>query len=147
VPDTQAHILVIEDAAPDVYLIREALKRAGLDFQLTVLDDGEKAMSFIDELERGSTRCPQLVLLDLNLPKRSGDLILDRIRHSDCCRGVPVIIVTSSDSPKDKAETARLGATEYFRKPSKLTEFMELGSVVRRHLGAAADQAGAHQRD
>ena len=142
-PDYKAHILVIEDAAPDVYLIREALKRAGLDCQLTILDDGEKAMSFIDDLDRGATDCPAIVLLDLNLPKRSGDLILDRIRHSDSCRSVPVIIVTSSDSPKDKAETARLGATGYFRKPSKLAEFMELGSVVRRQLEAAgAKQPG-----
>lgn len=141
----KAQILVIEDAAPDVYLIREALKRAGLDFQLTVLDDGEKAMGFIDDLERGAVEHPAVVLLDLNLPKRSGDLILDRIRHTECCRGVPVIIVTSSDSPKDKAETARLGATEYFRKPSKLSEFMELGSVVSRHLGASGSQAGNGQ--
>ncbi|MGH9558330.1 MAG: response regulator [Bryobacteraceae bacterium] len=139
-----AHVLVVEDAAPDVYLIREALKRAQLDVQLTVFDDGEKAVTFIDELDRGAGVCPNIVLLDLNLPKRSGEMILDRIRHSGRCGQIPVVIVTSSDSPKDKAETARLGATEYFHKPSHLSEFMELGKVVRRHLDSE-HEIGADQ--
>jgi len=130
--DTHAQILLIEDAEPDVFLVREALRRAGLDFDLKVLDDGEKAVEFIDHLDEDcGTSCPQVVLLDLNLPKRTGDQILEHMRHSERCNHVPVIIVTSSDSPKDRAQTARLGATVYFRKPSRLDEFMKLGPLVR----------------
>lgn len=126
------NILLIEDAEPDVFLVREALKNAGLDFELNVLDDGEKAIEYIDRLDRNhSAACPQLVLLDLNLPKRTGDQILEHMRHSDRCKHVPVVVVTSSDSPRDKAEASRLGATRYFRKPSRLDEFMELGPMVR----------------
>lgn len=129
---TPNNILLIEDAEPDVFLVREALRQAGLSFRLKVLDDGEKAVEFIDHLDGDSNeQCPEVVLLDLNLPKRSGDQILEHMRHSQRCRSVPVIIVTSSDSPKDRAETSRLGATMYFRKPSRLDEFMKLGPLVR----------------
>jgi CheY-like chemotaxis protein len=133
---SRLNILLVEDAEPDVFLVREALKNAGLDFDLKVLDDGEKAVDFIDTLDRhGEKECPELVLLDLNLPKRTGDQILEHMRHSDRCKDVPVVIVTSSDSPRDKAEASRLGATQYFRKPSRLDEFMRLGPLVRKLVG------------
>ncbi len=125
-------IVLVEDAEPDVFLVREALRQAGLNFQLNVLDDGEKAVDFIDTLDADqSVMCPNLILLDLNLPKRSGDQILERMRRSARCGGIPVVVVTSSDSSKDRAETSRLGATHYFRKPSRLDEFMQLGPLVR----------------
>ncbi len=137
------NILLIEDAEADVFLVREALKNVGLDFELNVLDDGEKAIQFIDELDRQpAASCPQLVLLDLNLPKRSGDQILAHMRHSERCKDIPVVVVTSSDSPRDKAEMSRLGATRYFRKPSRLDEFMRLGPLVRDLVGNAAEATG-----
>jgi chemotaxis family two-component system response regulator Rcp1 len=139
--ETQNQILLIEDAEPDVFLVREALRQAGLTFHLKVLDDGEKAVDFIDQLDLDATaECPEIVLLDLNLPKRSGDQILEHMRHSQRCRQIPVIIVTSSDSPKDRAQTSRLGATLYFRKPSRLDEFMKLGTLVRGILDGSASQ-------
>jgi chemotaxis family two-component system response regulator Rcp1 len=100
------NILLIEDADPDVFLIREVLKRAGLDFQLRLLDDCEKAIDFIEELDRNPGKCP-------------GGQILEHIRQSDRCKAVPVVIITSSDSPRDKAEAFRLGATHYSLKPSR----------------------------
>ena len=130
--ETQCQILLVEDTEPDVFLVREALRQAGLKFQLRVFDDGEKAVDFIDTLDRDKREvCPNLVLLDLNLPKKTGEQVLERMRRSPRCGTLPVIIVTSSDSPKDKAHTARLGATQYFRKPSRLDEFMKLGPLVR----------------
>ena len=128
-------ILLVEDAEPDVFLVQEALQLGGLNFNLRVLDDGEKAVDFIDELDRDETTpCPQLLLLDLNLPKRTGAEVLERARKSTRCGRVPVIILTSSDSPMDKEQAARFGATHYFRKPSRLAEFMRLGDVVRELL-------------
>lgn len=132
----RVNILLIEDAEPDVFLVREALKNAGLNFELNVVDDGEKAIEFIDRLDANrADSCPELVLLDLNLPKRTGDQILEHMRHSDRCKDIPVVVVTSSDSPRDKAAASRLGATRYFRKPSRLDEFMRLGSMVRELVG------------
>jgi DNA-binding response OmpR family regulator len=128
-------ILVVEDAEADVFLVREALQQAGLEFELLVLSDGEKAVNFIDNVDLGgSTNGPHLVLLDLNLPKKSGGQVLERVRRSRVCGQVPVVILTSSESPKDKMQAAKLRATEYFRKPSKLDEFMKLGPLVQRIL-------------
>ena len=77
---------------------------------------------------------PRLVILDLNLPKVSGGQVLERVRQSSRCASVPVLVLTSSDSPKDKAEVARFGATKYFRKSSRLDEFMNLGVEIRNLL-------------
>lgn len=130
--DSRFEIVLVEDAEPDVFLVREALELSGLEFSLRVFDDGEKAAEFIEEVERdGEATYPHLLLLDLNLPKRTGAEVLERVRKSPRCARVPVIILTSSDSPKDRELMTRLGATHYFRKPSRLAEFMKLGDVVR----------------
>jgi CheY-like chemotaxis protein len=135
-------IVLVEDAEPDVFLVREALESGGVDFSLRVLDDGEKAVEFIDEIDAGETAaCPHLLLLDLNLPKKSGAQVLEHMRRSRRWRDVPVVILTSSDSPRDKEQAARLGATRYFRKPSRLAEFMRLGDIVRELLGSARPSA------
>jgi CheY-like chemotaxis protein len=134
--ESRFQILVVEDAEPDVLLVQEALERAGLTFELQVLDDGEKAIEFIEQLERDQTSAPpHLVLLDLNLPRMNGGRVLDRLRQSTTCGQIPVVILTSSDSPSDKAQVGQLRATQYFRKPSRLNEFMRLGEVVRDLLG------------
>lgn len=133
--EQQVRILVVEDSEPDVLLVREALERAGLEVDLQVLDDGEKAIEFIEGLERNETSPrPDLVLLDLNLPRMSGSQVLKRLRRSVACGEIPVAILTSSDSPRDRAEAIQLRATRYFRKPSRLAEFLALGQVVRELL-------------
>jgi DNA-binding response OmpR family regulator len=128
-----ARILLIEDSEPDVFLVREALEQCELSVGLEVLEDGERAVVLIDRIDHEGIRAPDLILLDLNLPKRSGAQVLERIRRSPVCVQTPVVIFTSSDSPKDKAQTAELGAT-FFRKPSRLNEFMMLGPLVERLL-------------
>lgn len=135
-------IVLVEDAEPDVFLVREALEHAGLRFELQVLDDGEKAVDFIDRVDRAEAAHPDLLLLDLNLPKRSGVQVLERVRQSPICARIPVVVLTSSDSPKDKAQAAQLRATEYFRKPSQLAEFMRLGELVRGLLELTRKPAG-----
>jgi chemotaxis family two-component system response regulator Rcp1 len=128
-------IVLVEDTGSDVFLIREALKQAGLAFELHVLDDGEKALECIAKIESDETvPLPRLIILDLNLPRVSGRQVLERVRQGPRCGPVPVFVLTSSDSPKDKAEIAQLGADRYFLKSSRLDEFMSLGPVVRELL-------------
>src|SRR6476660_3383479 len=99
------HIVLVEDAEPDVLLVREALEQSGLDFELQVFDDGEQGVDFIDTMDRDANLGrPHLFLLDLNLPKKTGGQILERVRQSPTCGNVPVVILTSSDSQKDKAQ-------------------------------------------
>jgi len=126
------HIILVEDAEPDVLLVREALEQSGLEFELMVFDDGEQGVAFVDTMDRDLTLDrPHLFLLDLNLPKKTGGQILERVRQSPRCGKIPVVILTSSDSQRDKAQAADLNATGYFRKPSRLDEFMKLGPYVR----------------
>jgi CheY-like chemotaxis protein len=137
--------LLAEDNPGDVFLVRRALDRHGLhDVELVVVEDGQAALRYIERVDTDdSLFSPSLALLDLNLPRATGSRILMRIRQSRRCNEIPIIIVTSSDSPLDRAAVAQLGATGYFQKPGDLAGFMQLGQVVRDAL-AGQVQDGAH---
>jgi DNA-binding response OmpR family regulator len=77
---------------------------------------------------------PGLLLIDLNIPRKDGTHVLSRLRRSPRCGEIPVIMISSSDSPVDRGRALELGVKEYFRKPSSLVEFMSLGKTVRRVL-------------
>lgn len=124
------HIVVVEDNEADVFLLRIALEETGLRCELQVCSDGPEVLRLIDEADAGAHPLPDLLLLDLNLPRCSGEKILQRLRQSQKCGSVPVIVITSSDSPQDRARVATLGAT-YFRKPADLDEFMKIADVVK----------------
>ncbi len=129
-------ILLAEDNPGDVFLVRRALKKHNLEVKLVVVEDGKAALQYIDKMDQadGSHSCPDLVLLDLNLPRAPGSRVLTRIRQSPHCSATPIIIVTSSDSPFDKEKAVQLGATDYFQKPGDLAGFMQLGLIVRNAL-------------
>jgi CheY-like chemotaxis protein len=130
-------VLLVEDSPADIYIVRESLKTHMKEVDLQVLNDGEKAFALIEAAEADdSAPAPVLLILDLNLPKRSGQEVLKRVRQSSKLGRIPVVIFTSSDSPVDRAETTKLGATAYFRKPADLEEFMCIGKVVRSVLTA-----------
>jgi DNA-binding response OmpR family regulator len=125
-------ILLAEDNSGDIFLVRRALDKNRIEYDLITVGDGEAAMKFLDKADasRQPQDCPDLILLDLNLPRRSGSQILHRLKQSSACSHVPVIILTSSDSPSDRAAAKRLGAADYFCKPTDLASFMALGKVV-----------------
>lgn len=129
--DRSLTIILVEDNPGDVLLIREALTMAGLSYDLIVQPDGEQALAYIGRIESGELSCPDIVLIDLNIPRKSGDMVLARLRQGSVCAQVPVVIVTSSASPKDRAIVAGDRASVYFRKPSDYDEYMELGGLVR----------------
>jgi two-component system, chemotaxis family, response regulator Rcp1 len=121
----------VEDNPADVGLIREALQNHGMLGEVTVFRDGEQAMDFISHLnDDEGRRVPGLVLLDLNLPKVRGEDILVTIRKSERFRGVPVIVLTSSDAESDRRHVLALGATAYIPKPSELEAFLAIGGRV-----------------
>lgn len=133
------HILVVEDSKADVFLIREAIEATQLDAELQIVPDGEKAIRFFKQADLDpSIPCPALILLDLNLPRQGGGEVLRQIRGSRRCANVLVLVVTSSDSNRDREEMSNLGVNGYFRKPSEHVEFMKLGQVVREILGRSA---------
>src|SRR5271155_4350442 len=96
-------IWIAEDNPADVYLIEEALRRHEFSYCLTTADNGEDMLKMIAQLDRApSESCPHIFLIDLNLPRRSGDEILAQLRQSRRCSQVPAIVITSSDSPQDR---------------------------------------------
>jgi CheY-like chemotaxis protein len=130
---------MVEDNTGDVALMRQTLKQHGVNLELVVMSDGEKAIQFIDGLDAGTMTCPALVILDLNLPKRPGREVLERIRQSDRCGSIPVAVFSSSDAAKDKEEAARLGANRYIRKPTNLEDFLSVGALLKALLGDSRD--------
>ena len=125
-------ILLAEDNEGDVILVGQALAEHEIVHQLHVVTDGDEALNFVAKMGNGDgPPCPDVLLLDLNLPKVDGPKVLERFREHPGCARTPVIIVTSSDAPKDRAQVKALGANAYFRKPSDLTEFMALGALVK----------------
>jgi chemotaxis family two-component system response regulator Rcp1 len=133
-------IWIAEDNPADLYLIEEALKRYDFSYRLTSADNGEDMLNMIASVDRDpSQSCPNLFLIDLNLPRRSGDEILAQLRQSSRCSKVPAIVITSSDSPQDRARVRELGASFYFRKPADLEKFMAIGGVVREFLETQTD--------
>ena len=122
----------MEDNKADVFLLREAIRSAKIHAQLHIVNDGDKAIEFIERAEADeSVARPAMILLDLNLPRKSGMEVLRHVRNSRRCADALVIIVTSSDSENDRLETARLGASRYFRKPSSYEAFIRIGEIVR----------------
>lgn len=125
-------VLIVEDNPADINLIEEAFAEADLDCDLSILRSGEQAIELIDSLDSGSSSwCPDLVLLDLNLPKVSGEMVLARVRSSPHCQGTEVLVISSSNAPSDRDRINKLGAVGYFQKPSNLEQFMMLGPKVR----------------
>jgi CheY-like chemotaxis protein len=128
-------VLLIEDNLPDVMLVRHALDECGLDVALEVIYDAEEAAAYISRMgETEDAQCPDIVLLDLNVPKGDGLELLATFRTSPKCPDLPIVIMTSSDSPRDRTRATEIGATRYFRKPIDLDQYLRLGALVEEVL-------------
>jgi two-component system, chemotaxis family, response regulator Rcp1 len=129
------HILIVEDDSADVFLISEAIVTANPNVSLEVVNDGEKAIRYFEKIDSDdSLICPALVILDINLPKKHGGQVLQHMRKTRRCSTAMVLVVTSSDSARDRETMAKLGANGYFRKPSDYEHFMKLGNLVKELL-------------
>jgi CheY-like chemotaxis protein len=127
----KVRILLVEDNPADVGLLRLALKEAELDCDLTVLEDGAAALAFIRQAEAGNARPPDLALLDLNLPKNGGLEVLEAIRAKPALAGMPVAILTSSSSPRERARIEEFGVDRFITKPLDLDGFLGIGWILR----------------
>lgn len=129
----------MEDNPADVTLVREALEEHGVEGELFVATDGEMAMRIIQDIEADVTSCPDLFIVDLNIPKKPGREVAECMRQSERCKQSPLVILSSSDSPRDKEDARRLGVSRYLRKPSRLDEFLGLGAIFGAILRRSAD--------
>ena len=126
-----AEILLVEDNAGDVRLVREALAGGAVPVRLTVVRNGEEALSRLGhEGAHAGTRRPDLILLDLNLPRVGGRELLAEIKADPCLRRIPVVVLTSSDAEHDILDAYDRHANCYVRKPLDLEDFLR----VLRHI-------------
>jgi CheY-like chemotaxis protein len=116
-------ILVVDDSCADVRLLREAVQEQGIVADLLTVEDGEQALAYLANGPR-----PDLVLLDLNLPRVDGREVLTAMKDDPELRAIPVIVLSTSSSPGDVAECYARHANSYIVKPMHLEE---LGAVMR----------------
>lgn len=128
-------IALIEDSPADAFFIQEAITVHNIDANVVVVRDGEEAVRLVNRADADERApCPQLFLVDLNIPTKNGAEVLAHIRNSKRCRSTPVVVVTSSDSEKDRARVKVLGANRYFHKPADYDSFLAIGEVIKEVL-------------
>jgi two-component system response regulator len=132
----EVDVLLVEDNPDDAEFTLRALRKANVALDIVRVEDGVAALEFVlgtgAHLGRAGARLPRLMLLDLNLPKLDGLGVLRRLKADVRGRVLPVIVLTSSDSPRDVREAYRLGANSYIVKPGDYPALVaKLGDLVR----------------
>lgn len=123
-----AALLLAEDNPVDVLMTKEALEDAGLVFKLHVAEDGEEALDYLRQncpTTNSNTHCPNLILLDINLPKKNGKEVLAEIKQHPDTRHIPVVMLTTSDDERDVNQCYSLCASCYITKPVDHEKFMK----------------------
>ncbi len=119
------HVLLVEDNPGDVYLIREAFREGKIQNELIVAEDGEQAMDALRARGKyDGIDAPDLVLLDLNLPKKDGREVLEEVKNDPELRDIPVIVLTTSDAEQDVWRAYELHCNCYLTKPLEMDEFL-----------------------
>ena len=121
----EVHILLVEDNPGDVRLTLEALRDGRISNQVSVVHDGEEALDFLRRRgEHAGAERPDLVLLDLNLPKKDGREVLQEVKADSELHRIPVIVLTTSSADQDVLLSYDLHANCYIKKPIEYDEFM-----------------------
>ena len=121
------NLLLVDDDPGDVDLTLEVMSLSKLKLNINVVEDGVEAVDFLTKKgEYGEAQTPDLILLDLNMPRKNGREVLDFIKTHDKLKTIPVVILTTSDSEEDIERTYKLGASCYIKKPVGLAEFQKV---------------------
>ncbi len=124
-------ILLVEDNPGDVRLTQEALKESNLSYRLKVASDGIAAMTLLSNSKNDSQIvCPDVILLDLNLPGKNGLEVLDEVKTDNDLKHIPIIVLTSSDRDLDVLIAYKKQASAYLVKPSRLSQFDEVINAI-----------------
>ncbi len=121
-------ILLVEDNPDDVTLTKEALRESNLSFRLHIASDGIEALDYLHDLSE--TPAPDLILLDLNLPKKDGKQVLQDIKADKRLRHIPVVVLTTSQAEQDVQSAYDLHANCYVSKPVDFDEFIEVVRAI-----------------
>src|SRR5262245_61209748 len=138
-------ILHVEDDPNDALLFQHACRKAGVGFELHAVGDGDEAIAYLRGLEnfsdRGRYPLPQLILLDLKMPRLSGFDVLAWIRRESSFKALPVIVLTSSNHETDIKRATDLGANFYLVKPVGFDALVEVAKTIHSHWIALSEPA------
>lgn len=123
-------ILLVEDDRFDVAIVERAFREIKVENRLDVVSDGEQALAFLKDA--GNER-PQLILLDLNMPRMNGFEFLEITKQDDRLRRIPVVVLTSSDEERDILKCYELGVCGYMLKPVDYIQFVEVIKTIDRY--------------
>ncbi len=125
-------ILLVEDNPDDVKITQRTLKKGNLKDELHVVNDGQQALDFLGQRgDFSDAPRPDLIFLDLNLPKLSGLEVLEQIKADERLRRIPVIVLTVSKREEDRIRAYDSGASSYIQKPASSSEFIRAINTVR----------------
>lgn len=129
-PFSPIDILLVEDNPGDVELTQDALRRSKVATRVAVVNDGEDAMEYLQTSGGDGQPTPDLVLLDLNLPRKDGMEVLREMKEDPKLRHIPVVILTTSEAERDILLSYRLGANCFISKPVDLDEFRKVVETI-----------------
>lgn len=125
------HILLVEDNEGDIILTKEAFEDAKIINELSIVRDGKEAIDFLSKVGKyADVSTPNLILLDINLPKKNGHEVLKFIKENDDIKHIPVIMLTTSSSDKDINKSYESYANCYITKPVEVEDFLEIVSKI-----------------
>lgn len=126
--NTVIEILLVEDTPSDVRLTEEALRRSRLKYKMKVVNDGVEAVEHLEQLKLSQSRLPDIILLDLNLPRKNGHEVLEEIKADSLLKHIPVVLLTVSEREEDVLEALKHKMNYYLAKPVK---FERLSSLIK----------------
>ena len=134
--NNDSFILIAEDDADDRMLILEAFEENQVKWTLQFVEDGAELLDFLQKkgkYQGNTSDTPELILLDINMPRKDGKQALEEIKNCPAMKHIPVIIFTTSNRPDDIEQTYKLGANSFIIKPSSYTGFMEIFKILNEY--------------
>lgn len=128
------HILFVEDNEGDIFLTTEALSESGIEYSIEIAKDGLAAMEYITSAKDGAL--PDIIILDVNLPKLNGHQVLKNIKQNDLYKHIPVIMLTTSSSHSDILSCYKNYANCYITKPTNADDFLNVISSIKHFWSA-----------
>jgi chemotaxis family two-component system response regulator Rcp1 len=119
-------LLIIEDSPSDIWLLREAFRLADIPIQIILARDGVQASEYFQRVRMKAVELPDLVLLDLNLPRKNGREVLAEMKAFPMLHAIPAIVLSSSSSEEDRRQAFHLNAAHFYTKPNNLPDYVEL---------------------
>ncbi len=121
----EVKVVIAEDNEGHTSLIRKNLKRAGIKNEIIEFQDGVETMNYFNENIEDSSHSPHLLILDLKMPKKNGFEVLEELKQDNIQKDIPVIVLTTTDDPREIKKCHRLGCSNYITKPIDYEEFVD----------------------